>query len=462
MARLAEATGAAREVRLPFAAVFATFAFLTLSYALSAGPFRSPDEYNHFFRSYHVSEGKLVAQQKPGGLLGDRLPASLTSAAKAAAGYPDVPPARTSSDQIRSSWLVRDDGATLFTHFPGSGLYSPLAYLPSALGVRAGRITGAPPLAFLYLGRICNALAGALLLACAIRFLPEGVKPIGILALFPTWLFQMATLTPDAVTFGLMMLWIALLLRMRANAEPLSRALWGGAVVLAACVSQLRLPFPLLVLLVFIVPRARFATALRAATFYASVLIVAATPCLLWIALAAPLQVPLRPGVITEPSRQLAAALADPAHTFGLIATNLWQNALRYWQEAIGTFSWLEVRLPWWLLLAFTVAAIGAMSASRPIEFALTRRLRIMLIAAACAGVFASELLIYMHWNAFRAPHIEGYQGRYLLPCLLLLALGCANNLLGRHARTVRRIAVGVCLVGNVGALIVLARATWW
>jgi hypothetical protein len=51
------------------------------------------------------------------------------------------------------------------------------------------------------------------------------------------------------------------------------------------------------------------------------------------------------------------------------------------------------------------------------------RAMRAFALLLAAAAVVASLVLAYVGWNALRAPRIDGYQGRYLLVMLALVAL---------------------------------------
>ena len=61
-------------------AAFAIFP-LALAYSGITAPFRGADEYNHFFRAYHVSIGRMIAHHAAFGVVGDQLPASLLALA---------------------------------------------------------------------------------------------------------------------------------------------------------------------------------------------------------------------------------------------------------------------------------------------------------------------------------------------------------------------------------------------
>jgi hypothetical protein len=61
--------------------------------------------------------------------------------------------------------------------------------------------------------------------------------------------------------------------------------------------------------------------------------------------------------------------------------------------------------------------------------------MRTLGLSLAAVTVVASLFLAYIGWNALRAPRIDGYQGRYLLVVLALVALVLVPDPATRPAR---------------------------
>src|SRR6478736_7012511 len=152
-------------------AAFAIFPF-ALAYSGITAPFRGADEYNHFFRAYHVSIGRMTAHHAAFGVVGEELPASLLTLARAAADFPRLPSIASPSAQFRAAnRILLDPSRTAIINFPNSALYSPLVYAPAATGIAFGRLLGQHTLWLFYLARCFSALAVASLLAVAIKTL---------------------------------------------------------------------------------------------------------------------------------------------------------------------------------------------------------------------------------------------------------------------------------------------------
>jgi uncharacterized membrane protein len=172
-------------------------------------PFQSPDEYNHFFRTFHISQGKTLAQKIlkqdagetvslfPGKettdvAVGDELPRNLVETALNVSN--DLPGKISKKQDInRIVKLMLEKGAAqnseaVFVEFPNSALYHPISY-PHVLGVLLGRIAGFSPLALLYMGRLCGLLAYLAVVWYGIRTAPILKGVFLMLGLMPMSLF---------------------------------------------------------------------------------------------------------------------------------------------------------------------------------------------------------------------------------------------------------------------------------
>ena len=432
---------------------------LALAFSFVTGPFRAPDEPHHFFRACQIAEGRLVAARPGGGFLGDWLPHSLDKTVQTLGGYPYVPPIQIERAAMAKAWKIKYKSHRTFIPFPGAALHSPMVYLPAVLGISLGKLWHARPLLLFYLARCCNALVAGALIGLALRRVSGSAPYLAAIALFPMCLFQVGNLTSDAVTFGLIFFWISEVLSARRD-EPgrPPRLRW---IVLAAALSQLRFPYPLLGLLVFAIPsplighnrgtRIRFF-----AIFFAAVFL----PALLWISIMQGLRVPLRPFVEVDPAAQLQFIVGHPFHFFQIMGASLRDYGYDFWRQMIGVFGWLNLPLPIGILLGVMLSLVVTLCVSDPRGLRLAPPIRVFFLGLASLILVLTAAVVYLAWNAVGAPRIEGWQGRYALPVLPLLATALANERL-RRARWLGYLALGFSILANVAAIVYLARATW-
>jgi hypothetical protein len=429
-----------------------------IGYLTLTGPFRVPDERNHFFRSYEVSEGRLLAYRVSGSYPGDSLPSSLARLSEALGNHADnyIQPAQL--EQARSVTLAPEKRE--FMEFATSAIYSPLVYLPSAFSVALGRAMGASPFALVYFARAGNLLVGAWLISLALSHAGFARRAALLVALFPMTISQVSSVSADAMTYSLSFLWIAVVMELVVGkGEVASRKKILGLVGLALALSQLRPPFPLLGLLVFLMPLRRFGLK-RAALICAAVAAASILPGVAWNARAAPLFVNPKPNEDVDPARQGAWVAYHPAAFWQRVKYDLARNALDYGQELVGRLGWRNIELPPWIPIGYAVA-LGAcffLGPRDPPYPAWWQRLGLALVIF--GGLVAIELSQYLSFSAVRSAFILGVQGRYFTPFAFLTAFAFSNSLLNRKdVETAARIACAALVIGaHLCAFFVLAR----
>lgn len=429
---------------------------LLIGYSLAAAPFRAPDEFNHFFRAYQVSEGELLAGRPMDGIVGGRLPRSLMNVAELVADYPGVPSNTLRPYVLARAWrLPLEPEKTDIFHFPNTALYSPVVYLPATLGIILGRIIGAGPLLLFYLARFANAIAGAGCLAYATWRAGPCRRLFAIVALTPMALFEIGICGSDAVTFGIVFIWCSEWLALRRPGAVMKPARF---LFLAVILSQTRPPYPLIALLAFAIPR----SVGRRWGFSVVLLLTAFIPCLAWNLGAWHLQTQMRPGVITDSLGQLIFVTHHLGHFIALHFGECWQNKWLYAHELIGTFGWANQPLPAWVCLGFaSVVGIAACTVNTS-QLQLGWRPRLCLLGLSAAGCALVQLFLYMIWNAVGADKIEGVQGRYFIPFALMTILALANSwLLPAKFPRFPSFLVAAAVGANVLALAFLARGTF-
>lgn len=147
-----------------FYGFFAAYALLACIYSLAIGPFRGPDERNHFLRSYQISEGRLASSYRISeSLVGGDLPASLSRLSEVRGNHQEL---HIEPQQIATARsLSLDPARRQFAEF-STAVYAPLAYVPAASAIAVGRAVGAGPLSLVYLARWGNLLVACALSVC--------------------------------------------------------------------------------------------------------------------------------------------------------------------------------------------------------------------------------------------------------------------------------------------------------
>jgi uncharacterized membrane protein len=304
--------------------------------------------------------------------------------------------------------------------FRNTAQYGPLPYLPQALGLRLGFLFDLSLLDSYYVAR-AFAMAAALVLGVWALRLSGWTRPLGRVALLlPMSLFLTASTSQDGILIALGLLVAAIIGRAIEQDRAPEPKLYAVAALAVAALAMGRLPYATLALLFLLRP-------LRGKGAVAAILFVAgATAWWLWMT-ADIRAVPSFPldGKDIDAHRQLSALLANPLRAWDLALDTLGDDNFSafYWQSTIGKLGWLTLPLAPW---AYD-CALGALGAGWLAGCFGVRHLRPLdMLAAwlavglALGGIF---LGLYLTWSEVGAGRIEGVQGRYFLPLLMLLPL---------------------------------------
>ena len=383
-------------------------------------PLQVPDEGDHWFRAWAMTDGQFTADRQgmltlPGSfartidlyeplVIGDKpgLPVSLD-------GQPGF---STYED------LFNAPGPAGTVHVASRvASYGPVGYLPSAAGVALGRLVGAAPLTDFYLARLANLLASIALLFFAIRLAPFGKQLFLLLGLLPMTMYELASVSCDALTIAGAMFFTALLLR-ASTRETLRRIDVALVVSAGALLLNVKPGYWALVLLVLLIRPAQLGGRGRYLAFVAvSALMVAGVFLVVYLLTGTEARVQVGGGSQT----QLQFILHQPLDFLGVLWDNMQRNLAVWLLESIGAFGWLTVRLPAAFYLFAVVGGVGFFF--RMSEAVHLDRWRRAILAGVGVAVFLTIAVALYAFLEHAGSDRVYVQGRYLAPVLLPLLL---------------------------------------
>ena len=416
-----------------------------LLFIIITPPFEAPDEPVHFFRAYQVSTLNLSVD-KVGNTYGGLLPTSLQKTITitwddpALAFHPDI---KYPLHLTREALHVKNTAAKQTYDFSTTAPYSPVSYIPQALGVGLGRLINAPPVIMMYLGRLFNLTAWVSMFYLAISLMPRKKWAFVFIGLIPMALFQAASLSSDVMAIGLLAIVLGWLFRLMEQKERLSsRQLLKlvGLLTLLALSKQIMFLFVPLILLL---PGRLFKNS-RTERVVKSLLVM--VPILLfglWMLHIKSIPLSTSVGGV-DPPRQIKFMLSHPLHDIKVAFNTYFLN----WGDGIsrsffGNFGWVDTPLSEGIVALGYVALFILLAASpAAVKPWLSKRSKLIIGVIALAYLAAVTAALYAYFTPVAFNIVVGLVGRYYYPLILILVPLFWGDWLRINRLTYRRIAI--------------------
>lgn len=395
-------------------------------------PFQVPDEPNHFYRAWQISEGGYISV-KQDKRVGGYLPASLENVVQPFFHLIWAKDMKAKDINISSLFKISlNDKEKKFYDFNNTAMYSPICYLPAAFALSILKIFDTPPLYAFYGARLATLFFWIVMIYYAIKIIPIYKWLFSFLALLPMSLFINMSISADVVTNAVCFLFIAFVLNCAYDDRPFSKKRLLLLLLLVFLLVSVKSIYAPLILLVFIIPKHKFKSKkdhfLKLALLLFSALIFSGT----WSVLLNPLYVSYED---YNPDFRNGAALVNGAnmpkqvdyvlhHGFYIVdvLTHSFKGSFdMYFTGYIGTFGWLDLQLPWWFINGAYLLILFIALSEKDLLIRITWWQKCMMTSAFLIIwllVFLSQHLI---WDLVGGDLIQNIQGRYLIPFTPLL-----------------------------------------
>ena len=106
-----------------------------MAFLILTPPFQVPDEINHFYKSYQISDGHFISKTT-NNRLGGYVPKSFVEITEPFLVLRGNMNAKIDYKRIFSQFTIPlNEDDKVFVDFPNTGLYSPVSYLPQAVSI---------------------------------------------------------------------------------------------------------------------------------------------------------------------------------------------------------------------------------------------------------------------------------------------------------------------------------------
>ncbi|GAA5047366.1 DUF2142 domain-containing protein [Nocardia callitridis] len=421
----------------------ATIAFVLLTavfgaiFSVLTPPFWGHDEITQFGRAYQVSHGGLLPQRiedDRGISYGGDVPASVTEVmGYALRDYTTNPPepgrmleSRAAYDTLGSKPVSDLDEPVWFTN---TAAYSPVPYIPAAIGIRVAEALGLDVGGLVLSTRIAGLLGYLLVAGFGLYALRKyRVQWLAFtVAVLPIAVFQAGTVTADTMTNALAVLMSALLVKALFLGKRLSRPEIAALLATTVLLPVSKPTYVLLAMLIVLVPPSRLGfTGIRRGITWLFALIGAAVFGI-WMKIAAPtgdgmgLMRSQDQWKSVRPGDQLTGILRDPLHFLHVFADSVALRDDRWFTQFFGELGFAYIDVPAITILACLLAfAVSFAVADRmnPVTADRWRTLLTALIIAASVAMI--YVTLYMSFTPVGFYIIDGVQGRYFVPLAII------------------------------------------
>lgn len=419
-------------------AVFVAIALIFgLVFAIKTPLLWGGDETTHFARAYQISQGQITPKKMayPWGSwsYGGKLPVSVynlimhvnnditTDATATAYGTHriDYP----ASYAPFAGQKLKSPKVDYF--FPNTASYSPAAYIPSVIAIWVALLANLNVGHTIILARLFTL---AFYIACiwfALKSL-KGTKfawVVAAVALVPMTLFEASIICGDAVANALAILLISLVAKTFLGKDLTKQEFW----VLAATTLLLPLVKPnyvFIALAVLLIPTVRLAKAhvperTKLIVVGASVLAVGIWTFMVRAVSDAIKLIGTGPRwTLIHENQQLKYMIHNPVQFVEVVIRTFLLQDNNWFNGMFGQLSFDFIQVPAFSIVATLLAILIALGISERIT--LPRGKRWLTGGLVAAGVLSILATFYLTFSNVAEPIIEGVQGRYFLPFLLL------------------------------------------
>ena len=388
------------------------------------------DEPNHFFRAYQISDGVIVSVRHEGSS-GGWLPRSVLDTNRRLVG--DIEMNHHIKFDTNLIWELRqlplNEDDKVFVPFHNTVVYAPVPYIPQIIGILVGKAFSASPIGLIYFARVVNLAFFLAMAYLAIWLTPVHKWVWCFLWLTPTTVFQAASASVDAFTFGICFLVIAAFLHFGlkegARVGPRQIAAIAGMCLMAVLCKQAYILLPFLFL---IIPVGRFPWRIGYWTAFLVLIALCLGAVGGWAAAVKPIFAQYRGDVVIDPDAQLSFILGNPFEFLSIVVWSYIKMAGYYFVTFFGQLTWLDLFVPRWLTIFLFVSVLAIAVTDKREDVRVPGRDKLLFAAMVLGTALIISTLLYMSWSPVAADRVAGIQGRYFIPVAPLLFLLLYNR----------------------------------
>jgi uncharacterized membrane protein len=403
-----------------------------LVFMVMTPPFQTPDEINHFYRAYQISEGTFLAQ-KQDDRVGGELPKSLVDFA---AGFRALTWTKTA--RIKPSAILEKFDSPLnpqdkqFVDFANTAMYSPVSYAPQAVILFYLKPFELSPVALFYWARLVTLLFWITALYYAIKMMPFYKWLFTLIALLPMSLLINMSVNADVVTNALAFFSIAYACKLAYKESYVTPVHFTVLCLLTILLASAKIVYTPVLVVILLIPKAKFVTGKIYWNRLITLAALGLVTSLFWARIMKRLYIPYsqyNPAYRGDASlidcanmyEQMHYILSHGFYLFQVFIHSLITSVDMYYQGFVGTFGWLDTPLPSWFIVSayITIVFVLLIDGNKEVKISLYQKG--ILLTGFLMIVFLILLTQHLTWDCVGGHLIVTIQGRYFIPAAPLL-----------------------------------------
>lgn len=395
-----------------------TVPLICILFLIFMPPIKNHDELYHWFRAYDIAEGHLLA-----GLPNDNVPfisAKIPNGAISVLGNNAWLDFRYANivELLNEKMDLKEKG---YTEIATSAVYSPIQYIPQAIGIIVSEIFLKSPILITYGARIFNMIFSLAILYYAIKLMPFGKKIFLMLCYIPIAIEGFSSMSPDAITISISMLFIAYIFHLAFNENTkVGKKQVIIISILSIIIALCKIVYLPLAALILIIPKEKFGGLKNKIIISSIVLLVSTIFNFIWLGIASRYLLEFRNG---DSKYQVLNILMHPIEYMKILLYTINKEGYFYFDTLFGgQLGWagivkLNFIVPFLLFVMYLVVAIEDKTVKNKLNS--FQKIIIFLICLAIIALIFTSL--YVQWTYVGNESILGVQGRYFLPFLPLI-----------------------------------------
>lgn len=374
-----------------------------------------PDDSSHFARAYSITEGYLVSPVDENNYGYAPMPKKVITVST----YNGDKRLEKNVTNITAKY----DDEIINTSFTNTSIYSFIVYIPQTIGIIIGRILHLPISLIAYMGRLFNFIVYLILIYYSIKLLPFLKKYAVFVALIPIAMQEATSLSSDGLTMGISCFLVSYILYLKyTKLDKITKKEYLMLAISTIVCSLCKIVYFPLVLLIYIIPSDRFKSnkdkIIKLSIILLLCLIINGT----WTLYATRYLAEVKPGINSP--EQFKYIMSDPFNYIKIIINTTKKEALEYIYEMMGgRLSLLNVSTKTYypkLSIIMMLFLIFTNRLTKRKISNLDKYLSLIIVIAVIGLIFSS---LYVQWTPLKNVIIEGVQGRYFIPILMLIPI---------------------------------------